>query len=43
MTRDTLWFGHATCRHPSEAKELLGFLAGESARAVYRAKGMQPD
>jgi hypothetical protein len=33
----------STCRHPSEAKELVGFLAGESASAVYRAKEMQPD
>lgn len=31
------------CRYPLEAKAFLDFLAGERGRAVYLAKGMQPD
>jgi len=32
----------STCRHPAEAKALIDFLASESAKTVYQAKGMEP-
>jgi molybdate transport system substrate-binding protein len=32
-----------TCRQPFEAKTFIDFLTGASAKAVYRAKGMDPD
>jgi molybdate transport system substrate-binding protein len=31
-----------TCRQPVEAKAFIDFLMGGSAKAVYRAKGMDP-
>jgi molybdate transport system substrate-binding protein len=31
-----------TCRQPFEAKTLIDFLAGASAKSVYRTKGMDP-
>jgi len=37
------WAGVAsTRRHAAEAKALIGFLTGPPAKAVYRAKGMEP-
>ena len=30
------------CRHPAEARAFIDFLAGASAKPVYRAKGMDP-
>lgn len=39
----SFWAGVAsTCRHPAEAKALIDFLTGSPAKAVYRAKGMEP-
>jgi hypothetical protein len=32
----------ATCRQPFEAKTLIDFLTGASAKSVYRMKGMDP-
>jgi hypothetical protein len=31
-----------TCRQPFEAKTLIDFLTGASAKSVYRMKGMDP-
>jgi hypothetical protein len=31
-----------TCRQPFEAKTLIDFLTGVSAKSVYRMKGMDP-
>jgi hypothetical protein len=32
----------STCRQPFEAKTLIDFLTGASAKSVYRMKGMDP-
>jgi len=32
-----------TCRQPLEARTLIDFLSGATAKTVYRTKGMDPD
>jgi molybdate transport system substrate-binding protein len=44
QTPDLVFFAGTprTCRQPAEAKAFIDFLAGEAAKPVYTAKGMEP-